>query len=470
MTNKPQEKRTEIPGLAAQVHLLTMRLIMGGGMCALLAVSTYDKRPSLFLLDIATIIGAITYLIITHLFLRIESNQETKKVSIEQFTTLDAFLVGFSTAYVEHSLFLSLLFSLMIIFSGILLQGVRKALFDVLGLGCGALVAIVLLQDHHIGMPSSFIVTLGGIVLLFAVFLTYAHSLNNSFNKLVASSIKIRKDQAIYRERTHKLARYLTPTVWKAVVEGREDSLKTERKKVTVFFSDIAGFSSLSEDIEPETLTALLNNYLTEMAKIATKHKGTIDKFMGDGIMIMFGDTQSAGQKTDCLRALSMSIEMRRKMKELETYWYNKGIKNPLTIRMGLNTGFCTVGSFGTSHYVDYTVLGKHVNLASRLESMAEPGEILITHETWSLVKDIVMCRDKGDITVKGFKYPVKVYQVADFRKDLGKNQSYFEENTQGFSMHMDLDKIRNYDKDRVVEYLDKVKEKLKDKVITKNR
>ena len=183
--------------------------------------------------------------------------------------------------------------------------------------------------------------------------------------------------------------------------------------------------------------------------------------------MIVFGDNESAGVKTDCLRCVAMSIEMRRKMKELQTKWYNQGIKKPLQIRMGINTGYCTVGSFGTNHYMDYTVLGTHVNLASRLESAASPGEILVSHETWALIKDVVMCRDKGEISAKGFSHPIKVYEVADFRKDLGKQQSYFEHNSEGFSMHLDLDEIRNYDKDKVITYLERAADKLRDKIIS---
>jgi len=277
---------------------------------------------------------------------------------------------------------------------------------------------------------------------------------------------KLSNEHTMYKLRTYKLSRYLTPTVWKAINEGREKSLTTERKRVTIFFSDIQGFSALSEELEAETLTELLNSYLTEMARIATKHKGTIDKFMGDAIMVIFGDSQSEGLKGDCLRAVSMSIEMRKKMKELQQRWFNQGIKKPLLIRMGINTGFCTVGSFGTSHYMDYTVLGTHVNLASRLESAADPGEILISHDSWALVKDVVLCRDKGEISVKGFSQPVRVHQVIDFRKDLGKDQSWFEDNTDGFSMHLDLEKIRNYDKERILEMLQKASERLREKNI----
>ena len=102
---------------------------------------------------------------------------------------------------------------------------------------------------------------------------------------------------------------------------------------------------------------------------------------------------------------------------------------------------------------------------AAAPETAATAGEILVSHETWSLIKDVVMCRDKGEIRAKGFSHPIKVYQVVDFRKDLGKQQSYFEENVEGFSMHLDLDKIRNYDKNRVIENLQAVLARINDKV-----
>ena len=183
--------------------------------------------------------------------------------------------------------------------------------------------------------------------------------------------------------------------------------------------------------------------------------------------MVIFGDSNSRGVKEDCMSALGMAIAMKKKMKSLQQEWYNQGIKTPLQIRMGINTGYCTVGTFGTSNHLDYTVLGTHVNLASRLESAAEPDEILISHETWSLVKDAIMCRDKGEITVKGMTHPVKVYQVVDFRRDLGKNQSYFEDRAEGFIMYLDLEKVRNYEKGKVIRALETAAEKLRDKVIT---
>jgi len=463
-TDKPS---IETQPLSSQMHSRAMRMFMAVGLCSLLSLTVFEHYPNIKLFNIGIILGALIYFLLTDSLLRTKAKQQNSRVSLEQLSTLDAFSLSFAASYIEQSLYVCLIFLLFVVFSGILLSGLKKTLFDVLGFGSGILLSVTLIQEYQWQSSTSVIVIYGSILLIFILFICYAYIFHHGFTSLVSSNKKIREDQIRYKLRTYKLARYLTPTVWKAVVEGREDALRTERKRITMFFSDIAGFSSLSEELEAETLTDLLNTYLTEMSKIATKHKGTIDKFMGDGLMVLFGDTESAGLKADCIRGLSMAIEMRRKMKELETHWFNQGIKKPLTIRMGLNTGFCTVGSFGTSHYMDYTVLGTHVNLASRLESAADPGEILISYETWSLVKDVVMCRDKGEIKVKGFTHPIKVYQVVDFRKDLGRNQSYFQENTEGFSIHMDLDKIRNYDKDRIVEHLNKISEKLKDKIIS---
>ena len=454
-----------IPELADIINVRNIRIILGASLTILCIYTISPSIHTLSLMEYLVLASVLGYFGATDFWLRIETLQIKRRRILDQLTTLDAFVVGLASGFYCHTISISLIFFGMILFNGITLAGARRGLFDTLGFTSGILLSITMNKT-----PWS--ITTATPTLYIAAFLAsaylanYARALNRKIVELVTTNEKVTNDQIRYKLHTYKLAKYLTPTVWRAIVEGREKSLKTERKRVTVFFSDITGFSALSEELEAETLTDLLNTYLTEMSKIASKHKGTIDKFMGDGIMVIFGDTQSEGLKADCVRGLSMAIEMRRKMKELETHWFNQGIKKPLKIRMGLNTGFCTVGSFGTSHYMDYTVLGTHVNLASRLESAAEPGEILISHETWALVKDVIMCRDKGEIRAKGFTHPIKVYQVVDFRKDLGKNQSYFQENTEGFSMHLDLEKIRNYDKERVLEYIAKASEQLKDKVI----
>ena len=416
------------------------------------------------ILEILIVGSVLAYTFGSYLMVRKFAASERGNKLFDTLTTADAGVIGLVVTFSNFSLLPTILFFTMIQFNSLINGGVRKWAMDNLSFVVGVGISF-LIRQPQIVFTNKFEISAVSLIGIFTYFCAYALYVHSRIRKLDLLNKQLVNEQTLYKLRTYKLSRYLTPTVWKAVNDGREQSMSTERKRITIFFSDIKGFSSLSEELESETLTELLNSYLTEMAKIATKHKGTIDKFMGDAVMVLFGDSKSEGLKVDCMRCMAMAIEMRKKMKELQTKWYNQGIKKPLQIRMGINTGYCTVGSFGTSHYMDYTVLGTHVNLASRLESAADPGEILITHETWSLVKDVVMCRDKGEITAKGFSHPIKVYQVVDFRKDLGKHQSYFEQNTEGFSIHLDLEKIRNYDRDKVIDYLEHVAEKVRDKI-----
>lgn len=431
------------------------------------AVGTVIASQSLSniqLLEILVAGSLFAYALGSYFLIRRHAKSENINALFERITMVDAGIIGLAVTFSNFNLLPTILFFTMIQFNALINGGIKKWATDNLAFAVGVGISFLIRQPQLVFSDTFEInsVSLIGIFTYFCAYALYAHS---RIRKMDLMNKKLANEQVLYKLRTYKLSRYLTPTVWKAINEGRENSLSTERKRVTVFFSDIKGFSTLSEELEAETLTDILNTYLTEMAKIVIKHKGTIDKFMGDAIMVIYGDSKSEGLKTDCLRCVAMAIEMRKKMKELQTRWYNQGIKKPLQIRMGINTGYCTVGSFGTSHYMDYTVLGTHVNLASRLETAADPGEILVSHETWSLIKDVIMCRDKGEITAKGFSHPIKVYQVVDFRKDLGKHQSYFEENLEGFSMHMDLEKIKNYDREKVIEYLELVSERLRDKI-----
>ncbi|BFM21506.1 adenylate/guanylate cyclase domain-containing protein [Gilvimarinus japonicus] len=377
----------------------------------------------------------------------------------------DAALIGVVLNLINFSLLPCILFLAMIQFNALLTGGLRRWLEDNAALATGIVASMLIHRPQWI-FHSNIEISAVSLIGIITYFLAYALYMHQRFHKLKLSNAKLLNEQKWHKIRAYKLSRYLAPAVWQAVNQGRDETLQAERKKITIFFSDIKNFSQLSEEMEAEALTELLNQYLTEMTKIVTHFGGTIDKFMGDAVMVLYGDSGSKGVKDDCLRCVSMAIAMKKRMKSLQQEWHNQGIKKPLQIRMGINTGYCTVGTFGTSSHLDYTVLGTHVNLASRLESAAEPDEVLISHETWSLVKDSVLCRDKGEITVKGFSAPVKVYQVAGLRKDLGRNQTYFEDRAEGFSMYLDLDKVRNYDKEQVLTALKKAAEKLKDKVI----
>ncbi|MBT5111483.1 MAG: hypothetical protein HOM25_22605 [Rhodospirillaceae bacterium] len=219
---------------------------------------------------------------------------------------------------------------------------------------------------------------------------------------------------------SNQLAKYLSPQVYESIFSGKQEvKVASSRKKLTVFFSDIANFTETADKLESEELTQLLNQYLTEMSQIALAHGATIDKYIGDAIMIFFGDPESAGVKGDALACVRMAIAMRDKMSELQRVWRASGIENPLRCRMGIHTDYCTVGNFGSNDRMDYTIIGSGVNLASRLEASATPGEIFISYETHAHVKDQINCKEHGQLDVRGLAYPVATYRVIDLHENM---------------------------------------------------
>ena len=353
--------------------------------------------------------------------------------------------------------------------AGIMTLGGVRGWFSCIGamfVGCALAMVIFGLPNIDYKVPElSFIVTVSIASVGYVTILSYFSF--KQARSLLTAQRELERKQSESATLSRKLAKYLPPQVWGSIFSGQTDvKLQTQRKKLSVFFSDIKGFSEISEELQPEALTELLNSYFTEMSRIALKYGGTIDKFVGDAILIFFGDPTSRGHKQDAIACVSMAIEMRKRMKMLRQKWRQHGINKPLQVRMGINTGYCTVGNFGAETRMDYTIIGKEVNLASRLESVAQPEEILIAESTYNLVRDTVMCRDRGQINVKGFSKPVPIFEIVDLRKELGASQSFVECELDGFTMYVDIDKIRNYDKDRVIQALESASKRIKEKLI----
>ena len=219
---------------------------------------------------------------------------------------------------------------------------------------------------------------------------------------------------------SNRLAKYLSPQIYKNIFEAESEQTNDyKRKKITVFFSDIKGFTDLSDSLDPDLLAELINDYLSAMTDIALKHGGTIDKFIGDAILVFFGDPESDGLKKDASKCLSMAIAMQNKVAELDRNWReDRGIIEGLKVRMGISTGYCTVGNFGSVQRVDYTVLGSTVNLASRLESICQPREILVAPETKSLLEKEFKFEAQEAVELKGFNKPVVPFQYVDLKKN----------------------------------------------------
>jgi class 3 adenylate cyclase len=242
---------------------------------------------------------------------------------------------------------------------------------------------------------------------------------------------------------SEKLSRYLAPQVYKSLFDGSRDAeIRTQRKKLTVFFSDIKDFTASTAKWQPEEITFLLNSYFSEMSKIALEYGGTLDKFIGDAMVIFFGDPESRGVKEDALQCVKMAMAMQRRMAELQILWREMGSEKTFQVRMGINTGYCDVGNFGSDLRMDYTIIGREVNLAARLEQAAEPGGIIISKETYGLVRDEIVALAERPIIAKGFPEPIEAFAVQEEAEDHTVARKVFQWERLGMRVLIDLDRL----------------------------
>jgi class 3 adenylate cyclase/ABC-type amino acid transport substrate-binding protein len=262
---------------------------------------------------------------------------------------------------------------------------------------------------------------------------------------------------------SNKLSKYLSPQVYKSIFSGELDTeIITERKKLTVFFSDIKDFTATTEDMEPEELTALLNDYFTKMTEIALEYGGTIDKYVGDAMLIFFGDPESRGVQEDALACVRMAIAMQRRMADLRAKWSDMGVERPFHMRAGINTGYCDVGNFGSEQRIDYTIIGGEVNLAARLESICEPDGIVLAHETYILVRNQVDAQELDPISVKGISRKVRPYAVTGTLEDRETSDRYIRGEQEGFRLWVDVKRMTDAEKVSTAKALEAAARKLK--------
>lgn len=216
------------------------------------------------------------------------------------------------------------------------------------------------------------------------------------------------------RELNERFSRYLSPELSRSLATGKVSaSVGTHRRKLTVFFSDIVGFTRQTEMIAPEDMTFLLNSYFAAMADIVAEHGGTFDKYIGDALMVFFGDPETRGPDEDAASCVSMALAMQRAVTRLAPMWLDRGIHEPLRIRIGIATGYCAVGSFGSPYKLEYTAMGRPVNLAARLQSHADPGGVLVSEPTYALVRDRFPLVAAPAMSLKGLPDGVGAYKVV---------------------------------------------------------
>ena len=268
------------------------------------------------------------------------------------------------------------------------------------------------------------------------------HALIEAKQRLEEANGSVTEKNRMLEALSSKLSKYLSPQVYGSIFSGAQTvEISAKRKKLTVFFSDIAGFTETTDQLEAEELTDVLNQYLTEMSEVALAHGATIDKYIGDAMLLFFGDPETRGMQEDAKACVMMSIAMQRRMRELEQEWRARELERPFRIRIGISTGFATVGNFGSRDRMDYTIYGNQVNLAARLQSAAKPGAILLSYETNALVQGIVLTEEYPPMTVKGFLRPINVYKVLGTYQALVDEGRVVLQEREGLRVLVDLTK-----------------------------
>lgn len=262
----------------------------------------------------------------------------------------------------------------------------------------------------------------------------------------------------------NSVSKYLPQQVYQSIFEGKQDAkVKAKRKPLTIFFSDIASFTETTEHMSSEDLVKALNYYLSKMFTICEKWGGTIDKTIGDAILIFFGDPTSDGVEEDALKCVKMAIEMRNELGKMQRELFDMGISKPFKARMGISSGYCTVGNFGGNQRMDYTIIGEVVNQSSRIESKSAADQILISHQTYALIKNEIYCQEKGALLVKGVGHPLMTYEVVDTFEKIRQNQIEAEEILAGFSVYFDRELMRSDQKQAILNRLEQIKRKVQD-------
>jgi adenylate cyclase len=203
---------------------------------------------------------------------------------------------------------------------------------------------------------------------------------------------------------------YFPPSVVKRILADPAMISRGQRKELTILFSDIKDFTAHSSSYSPDRIRGFLNEYFETMVDVVFTYSGTVDKYIGDGLMVFFGDPEPTPDHA--LRSVQAAVEMQKKARELSEKWVREG-GFPVRVRIGINTGEVVVGNMGSSRRLSYTVLGSAVNLAKRLESSAPVDGILISHRTRDLIAPFISTRLFGEIQVKGLNDPVRTYEVV---------------------------------------------------------
>jgi len=207
------------------------------------------------------------------------------------------------------------------------------------------------------------------------------------------------------------IRRYAPPAVADRLEHGDTTVDTPQRRRVTVFFADVVGFTTLADRLDPEALAEIVNEYLGSVAAIIERHGGTLNEFAGDGVMAIFGAPDELEPREQVVAALEAARELQGALPGWSQRWYSLGIDQDLQARIGINTGVVSVGTFGSAVRATYTGIGLQTNIAARIQAQCDPGSVLLSLTSWHLVKDSVTCEPRGEVEVKGVHFPIAMYE-----------------------------------------------------------
>ncbi|WP_348654008.1 adenylate/guanylate cyclase domain-containing protein [uncultured Psychrobacter sp.] len=243
-----------------------------------------------------------------------------------------------------------------------------------------------------------------------------------------------------------KLTRFVPQQIWQPIVKSNSEvQVANKRAKLSIMFSDIVGFTELSDSLSADNLADILNTYMEVMTDIANKHGAVLDKFIGDGMVCFFGEPNSRGVRQDALDCVAMAIDMRREMRSLRQKWRLMGFDG-LYVRIGITTGYCHVGNFGSSSRLNYTIIGREANRAARLEQAAGNDEILISQATYDYICHDYQCKYAISYKLKGFDDVIRAWQVLDPDADKDESSKWVDHTLPGFNLHLNFKDMKNYD------------------------
>jgi adenylate cyclase len=213
-------------------------------------------------------------------------------------------------------------------------------------------------------------------------------------------------------KRMERLKRYLSPQIAETILEKEDNLFKTHRREITIVFLDLRGFTAFSDDAEPEEVMEFLRDYHAEMGALIFKFEGTLERFVGDGIVVIFNDPLPCAEHGR--KAVGMALEMRDRVQELRVSWTKKGYD--LDLGVGLATGYATLGTIGFEGRMDYSSVGNLPNLAARMCAEAKGGQVLTDQKTMSRLEDEFDSEAFEAVQLKGLSRPVRVFNIVGKR------------------------------------------------------